>query len=59
MYKFNLLQLIVLNSYKVGKTKQFVNVICGFTEMLFFYTWFISENEMNENMKGNYSSCKQ
>lgn len=36
MYKFNLLQLIVLNSYKVGKTKQFVNVICGFTEMLFF-----------------------
>lgn len=28
--------LIVLNSYKVGKTKQFVNVICGFTEMLFF-----------------------
>lgn len=24
-----------------------------------FYTWFISENEMNENMKGDYSSCKQ
>lgn len=24
-----------------------------------FYTWLISENEMNENMKGDYSSRKQ